>query len=122
MPQRDQHLDQARHNAKFYATVDKKAFKDWAITVLFYTGLHYIDAFLAQQRAAVHPQTHKVRDNAVAMVAELRPIYANYAALKNASFNARYAPPIGFTDAHVGDLENKHLAKIKTELSKYLKI
>lgn len=121
MPARDDHLDQARHNARFYATVDKSAFKDWAITVLFYIGLHYIDAFLAQKRN-LHPPIHKTRDNLVATVAELRPIAINYFALKNGSFNARYMPPTRFTDKNVDDLENQHLARIKAELGQHVTI
>lgn len=121
MPARDDHIEQARHNARFYATINKSAFKDWAVTVLFYTGLHYIDAFLAQKRN-IHPSQHKARDNAVAMVAELKPIYGNYSALKNASFNARYIPPVSFTEKYVDELEKVHLAKIKAELGRYVSI
>lgn len=121
MPARDDHLKQARHNETFYATVDKLAFKDWAITVLFYTGLHYIDAFLAQRRN-IHPTIHKTRDNLVATVVELKPIFNDYSFLKNASFNARYMPPTRFTDRNVDDLENRHLAKIKTEIGRYLTV
>lgn len=121
MPARDDHLNQARHNAHFYTTVDKSAFKDWAITVLFYTGLHYIDAFLAQ-RANLHPPIHKARDNMVTTVAELRPIASDYFALKNGSFNARYMPPTRFTDKNVFDLESRHLARIKAEMGRYVAV
>ena len=121
MPARDDHLAQARHNAQFYAAVDKSAFKDWAITILFYTGLHYIDAFLAQ-RANLHPPINKARDNMVTTVAELKPIAPDYFALKNGSFNARYMPPTKFTDKHVSDLETTHLARIKTEMSRYVAV
>jgi len=121
MPARDDHLDQARHNEQFYAVVDKSAFKDWAITVLFYTGLHYIDAFLAQ-RANLHPPVHKIRDNMVTRVAELRPIAPDYFALKNGSFNARYMPPTRFTEKNVADLETTHLARIKAEIGRYVPV
>ncbi len=121
MPARDDHIWQARHNASFYATLDKGAFKDWAATVLFYTGLHYIDAFLAERRN-IHPSTHKFRDNTVAMIAELRPIYRDYSALKDASFNARYIPRTPFTDKYVYDLENTHLAKIKSQLGQHIPV
>ena len=121
MPGRDDHLEQARHNTRFLAAFDKSMFKDWTATVLFYICLHYIDAFLAQKRN-IHPSIHKTRDNAVATVSELKPIYGNYSALKNASFNARYMPPLRFTDQYVNDLENIHLAKIRAELAPHVAI
>ena len=120
MPARDDHLNQARHNARFYATVDKVVYKDWAATVLFYIGLHYIDAVLALK--GIHPDIHKTRDNAVGRVAELRPVYGNYSALKNASFNARYKPPIRFTDNYVNELEMTHLARVRTEAARYVHV
>lgn len=121
MPARDDHISQARHNVRFYATIDKRAFKDWAVTVLFYVGVHYIEAFLAQRRN-IHSAKHKERDNMVSTVSELKPIVANYFALKNGSFNARYMPPTRFTDQYVEDLENQHLAKIRSEIGRYVTI
>lgn len=121
MPSRDEHLAQAKHNARFYGSFDRSVFKDWAVTVLFYTSLHYIDAFLAH-RANIHPVKHKTRDNAVGTVAELKPIFGHYSALKNASFNARYMPPTQFTDNHVVALENTHLAKIKAAIGQHIQI
>ena len=121
MPARDDHINQARHNVRFYTTIDKFTFKDWAATVLFYTALHYIDAFLDQIRN-IHPITHKSRDKLLATVTELRPIFPAYSALKNASFNARYFPPVIFTDQYVNDLEVRHLARIKVELGRYLQL
>lgn len=121
MPPRDAHLTQARHNVRFYATIDKVAYKDWAATVLFYIGLHYIDAVLAE-KGNIHPDIHKTRDNAVARVAELRPIYNNYSALKNASFNARYKPPIQFTDGYISQLDTMHLAAVRAEAAKYVQV
>jgi hypothetical protein len=124
VPARDDHVNQARHNARFYAALDKSSFRDWAATVLFYTSVHYIDAFLAQ-KANIHPTVHKTRDNAVALVSELKPIYIDYNVLKNASFNARYNPPsglTGFTDKYVASLENTHLAKIRNEVARYVSL
>jgi hypothetical protein len=121
MPARDDHLEQARHNVQFYASIDRTVFKDWAVTVLFYTGLHYIDAFLAEKRS-IHPPKHKQRDTLVSTVTELRPILADYFALKNGSFNARYMPPTRFTDQYVSNLENQHLARIKSQIGRFVTI
>ncbi len=120
MPARDDHVNQARHNVRFYASIDRVAYKDWAATVLFYIGLHYIDAVLALK--GIHPDLHKMRDNAMARVSELRPIYGSYSALKNASFNARYKPPIQFTDQFIGMLEGIHLVNVRNEVSRYVQV
>ena len=85
MPRRDDHINQSRHNADFYATIDKTRFRDWAITALFYIGLHLIDAVLAEKRN-VHPSKHSARSDEVANTPELRPVYSDYEFLKNASF------------------------------------
>ncbi len=120
MPARDDHLAQARHNTRFYSAIDRAEFRDWAVTILFYVGLHYVDALLANK--GIHPSQHKVRDNAISRVAELRPIYVHYSALKNASFNARYIPPCTYSDTYVSRLETNHLAKVKAEVSRYIVI
>ena len=120
MPTRDEHLGQARHNAEFYTTINRSRYKDWAATVLFYTGLHFIDAVLAIKN--IHPGAHPTRDNAVNSVSELKPIFGHYAALKNASFNARYKPPTMFTQGQITELETKHLAAVKAEAARYVPV
>lgn len=120
MPPAASHLEQARHNANFYATIDKAVCADWAITVLFYTALHYVDALLAQQ--GVHPTSHAGRNRALERIAELRPIYADYESLKNASYNARYEPPVGYTPAHVEAYESRNLARIRSQVGQYISI
>jgi hypothetical protein len=123
MPARDDHLHQARHNVKFHASIDKSAFRDWAATSLFYAALHYIDAFLADRRN-IHPPKHKERDNLIATISELKPIFVSYAALKDGSFNARYNPGMAskFSDRYVAELESTHLARIKAEIGRYVSI
>lgn len=120
MPTRDEHLAQARHNADFYSTVDKAGYKDWAATVLFYTALHYVDALLATK--GMHPPKHKTRDVAVSSVFELRPIFSHYSALKNASYNARYNVPSGFSSAYISQLESVHLAAVKNEVALHVPV
>jgi hypothetical protein len=120
VPARDDHLAQARHNSRFYSAIDRAEFRDWAVTILFYVGLHYVDALLADK--GIHPSQHKLRDNAINRVAELRPVYAHYSALKNASFNARYIPPCTYNNAYVSQLETIHLAKVKAQVARYVAI
>jgi hypothetical protein len=121
LPSREDHLKQARHNSEFYDSIDKSLFPDWAVTVLFYTALHYIDSFLAQIKPppGIHPLKHQVRDNAVALVAELKPIFANYSFLKNQSFNARYKV-LPFNAARVTECETKHLHVILAQIRRHM--
>jgi len=120
MPSRDDHLAQTRHNTQFYISFDKLTCSDWAATVLFYTGLHYIDAFLATLN--VHPGSHDTREKFVRQIQELRRIANAYFALKNSSRTARYYPTARFSTQHIQKLERVHLGRIRTELQNYLPI
>lgn len=114
MPSKDAHLKQARHNFSLFQSFDKTKYPDWAVTILFYTALHYVDAFLAG--SAIDPGSHVARDKYIRMVTQLRPLYSHYCFLKNLSHNARYVPPTSFTTQDISDLEAIHLAKIRVSL------
>lgn len=122
MPGRDDHLNQAQHNASFYASFHKTVYSDWAATVLFYTGLHYIDAFLAAQANPQHPGKREARDKFVSQVVQLRPIAFDYFKLKNSSPNARYNPPTRFSRDYLRQLEGVHLGRIADELRQYIPV
>jgi len=116
MPSIDQHLEQAKHNEHFFGGIDREAFADWAMTALFYSGLHWIDALLASKN--IHPADHLRRDNLVWKTIELRPIAKDYMSLKGKSVNARY-DCFPFNRVHVNEAENRHFKAIKAELRKY---
>ena len=120
MPDRDDHLAQANHNKKFYHSFDVQNYSDWAATVLFYTGLHYIDAFLATHH--IDPGSHDVRDKYITQLHELRQISGHYFALKNSSRTARYYPLARFPMQHLQPLEQVHLENIKMGLRPHLPI
>ncbi len=120
MPSRDDHLKQAQHNLEFSESLDPASYPDWLATGLFYTALHYIDAFLATK--SVHPGIHDVRDGLVAKVQELRPLHNHYRALKDSSRTARYYPSASFSRAHLQDLRNIHLERIRVGLRPYIPI
>ncbi len=50
-----EHLRQARHNETLAPQLGSPPLEayDWAITVLFYTALHFVDAYLLQQHGIV---------------------------------------------------------------------
>jgi hypothetical protein len=118
VPSKDAHLNQARHNFAFFQSFDKALYPDWAVTLLFYTALHYVDAFLATK--LMIPGSHVERDKCLRMVSQLKPLYYDYCHLKNSSHNARYAPPTAFTTQYINNLEAKHLANIRASIQAVL--
>ena len=56
---------------------------DWAVTILFYSALHYIDAFLAGKN--MHPLNHDQRDEEVERNGSISNIYNDYRRLKDMS-------------------------------------
>lgn len=90
MPRTEQHLQKAQHNEDFVASLgaDPGRFTDWAITGLFYSALHYVEAcFALKQR---HSADHRARDSDIWRDAQLRGLYTSYSELKNYSVTARY--------------------------------
>ena len=89
MPDTRVHLDQARHNEAFFSEMSLDLYGDWAVTVLFYSALHYIDAYLAKM-GHIDPGSHDVRDGLVSRFPETRAVARQYFRLKNFSSSARY--------------------------------
>ena len=89
MPSKDEHLQKARHNEDFFESFDliSTPYLDWVITAIFYTSLHYLDAFLATQ--GIHPGSHSRRDTEVRLFLGTSS-YLDYRALKDDSQDARY--------------------------------
>lgn len=114
MPDKDAHLDQARHNRDFFETLDLNTYGDWATTVIFYEAIQYIDAHLADSYAE-HPRTYGdyrwaqsgERDGYIQNY--MRTIWPDYRELKDASRDARYECVIFSQDEveeHLALLEN----------------
>jgi len=49
MPTKDEHVKKAVENEKFASSLDDgaQAGVNWKLVVLFYTALHYVEAYLA---------------------------------------------------------------------------
>ena len=69
-------------------TLDNQTSVDWALVILFYAGMHYVEACLAT--VGQHLRSHTTRDNFVGRDAQLRKIYSEYQDLKYYGYNARY--------------------------------
>jgi uncharacterized protein (UPF0332 family) len=119
MPSRDEHLRQAQHNLEFSESLDPGRYSDWIATGLFYSALHYVDAFLATK--SIHPGRHDVRDDLMTKVAELKLISNAYWALKNSSRTARYYTPPRFSQTHLRRLRES-LEEIRRSLRAHIPI
>ena len=114
MPDKDTHIAQAHHNAAFRDTIDNSVYSDWAVTVIFYEALQYVDALLARL-GNTHPGAHDIRDNEINGRRELQPIARFYFRLKNRSRNARYHAA-RFAVAEVERCKNEDLRRIKDHI------
>ncbi len=87
------HLTQARHNLRLYhKRKDEGEFLDWAVSALFYTALHLIQACLLEiaSDAFDFPKNHEQRD--VFIRRKLSNVWLPYNFLQNQSTRARYHP------------------------------
>jgi len=90
MPSKQKHIKQAEKNERFFISfpLASTPYLDWVVTGMFYTALHYVDAYLAAK--SIHPSDHYERNQLVAREKELRLIEQEYLSLYNSSRLARY--------------------------------
>lgn len=91
MPSAGEHLTQARHNqdlAEQLINENPLAYADWAVTVAFYTALHYVKYFRASRGLSVG-DSHDEIDGFFRMP-ELRPLQRYYRGMKDDCWGARY--------------------------------
>ncbi len=90
MPSESVHKRQAEHNKQFldWLDLDTTKYLDWAVTVIFYTALHFVEWLLASK--GLHSDTHDTRHQLMGSVSELKPIYPDYRELEFQSYRSRY--------------------------------
>jgi len=91
MPQKDEHINWAKHDRDFWTSIDLDTtpFADWAVTGMFYESLHWVEAFLATKNR--HSGKHADRKaNIRSYKAKLQPIWKDYVQLERDSRMARY--------------------------------
>jgi len=90
MPQKSEHLKKAQHDEQFVSSLDLQTtpYLDWIITGMFYSSLHYVEAYFATLRA--HSPDHRTRDSAIRRDQNIKAVFDDYSELKNFSINARY--------------------------------
>ena len=112
MPELHQHLPQAEKNERLAESITllPERFPDWEITALFYSALHYVDAFLATQN--VHPRTHDRRIESIRAFVES---WEDFRHLYQVSLNARYLMvPLATEDALA--VRNGPFRRVKEEV------
>jgi hypothetical protein len=83
----ERHINQWKHNRQFAKTIDSK-YRDWQITAIFYTALHFIDAALAS--LGVEVADHGDRNNQVLTNGSFAAIRSQYMNLYRISRVTRY--------------------------------
>ena len=91
MPDKTEHLNQARHNHDFWTSYDPSTtpYVDWVVTGLFYESVHLIEAYLSVygEHSGGHPdRLRSIRRHRN----EIGSIRQDYELLKTESENARY--------------------------------
>lgn len=90
----EQHISQAINNESFASFIgDKKQYIDWKFIALYYSALHYGDAFLAQKIGGgrIKLRDHKQRKDLYLLHLN-DDTYTSYERLENFSRIARYHP------------------------------
>lgn len=115
MPSTQEHLAKADRNAAFALSLplDSQARIDWALIILFYAALHYVEAYLAKM--GQHLRSHTARDLIVGRDSNLKKIYTEYQNLRFYGYNARYEV-YGFKAEDVTQHAAKDFATIKASI------
>lgn len=110
-----QHKLQGEHNEQFLNTLGSSSeFIDWKFVVLYYSALHFGDAYIAK-KGITEIKNHKERKILYADKLS-RQEFASYRILENASIIARYRPEKSYvlTDAKFIELCSIDFPKLKT--------
>jgi hypothetical protein len=114
MPSLKDHLKKADYNEQFFHDT-KDSYPDWALTGMFYSALHLVDAYLAKKNLSV--PDHKTRTNYIHKISDLRSFYDDYRILYDYSVNARYKMHT-FSEENINDTYKKIYLPFKKALIK----
>ncbi|HEY8692548.1 MAG TPA: hypothetical protein VIR57_07380 [Chloroflexota bacterium] len=109
MPSADRHRAQARRNARASEDFQGLGYHDWAVTALFYSAIHWIDAYLATLN--VHSYGHVQQARYVEQIAPIKPLLRHLSQLQRRSEDARYQL-LSFTSSDVDGLRQEHLGPV----------
>ena len=108
-----EHLAKARRNESLLEDLSNlpTRYTEWEVTVMFYSALHFVSAFLAT--LGEHPENHHQRKK---LVAQLTRIAAEYEDLREASNEARY-DFVEFSPELVADLRFNSFDRVVNEMT-----
>ena len=115
-----QHLIKAEYNEGFYQSfdLDSTLYLDWVVNGIFYSAVHYIEAYLAIQQR--HPTNHGQRNADIRDDNNLgRYIFKKFNSLKDDSEAGRYYMK-GFSPGEIRQAVIPRLDEIKEYLQKYI--
>lgn len=100
MSDKETHLARAASNEVLAGTLTDP-YWHWAVTVVFYAVVHYIEAYFSTLIPPKHSGHHGHRDSDIRRDSVLAPAYRDYMHMKDDSENARYEPHIPFDANHL---------------------
>lgn len=110
-----QHKLQGEHNEQFLNTLGSSSeFIDWKFVVLYYSALHFGDAYIAKKGIKIIKNHKERKEHYINKLSS--QVYASYRILENASIIARYRPEKSYvlTDAEFLKLYSIDFPKLKT--------
>jgi len=117
MPSFDKHQTQYLHNKKLLnldAFSETGDYKDWYITILFYSAVHLVDTEFS--KTGYHPTTHEKRNKNIITLSQLKEISSAYVALYVQSRRSRY-DCVKITKEDI-EKAKEYFEKIETHLNK----
>jgi hypothetical protein len=119
------HIQQAERNEDLYEYLGRATppYYEWQVVALFYSALHYVDAYLATLSLpnGVHPGSHSERNYLVRVEAFLRGLWVDYRELQDRSRDARY-DLVSFRPTDVRDLRLTAHARIQGQVRRKLRL
>lgn len=90
-PLAELHVEKSKTNFSMYeiAASQDSQFRGWQITTLFYSALHYVQAYVVEFGLPL-PTNHYSRDRIIRLDQTLAVVGDVYASLKDLSMGARY--------------------------------
>ena len=93
MATKEEHFEKAHRNHIFARSLnlDNQTNLEWAFVALFYSGVHYVEAYCEKMHVHSHRHgSHTKREKLMALDSQLSEVYREYLDLKNFSILARY--------------------------------
>lgn len=114
-----EHMYKANHDEDFLIMTEKVdnklIFIDWRYIALYYSALHFGDAYLARKKRIISVKNHQDR---IQKYGKILPsdAFASYKILEARSKIARYHPEMSnvLSDSDFRELYTKHFPKLKS--------